>query len=197
MHKACKNKPRVGRELLVLCLRTGLDTSLQGALAGSQPRMWHREQRALALLCPGLPKDLRALSCIPPVPWYATAVPVPAVMRAEGTRGLARSPSCLPWGCPAVGVEQPQPRDAAWPRPNTPSTSHILVTHGICVGNTLPKVSDVSQSYVETWAGRALLFLCCAAKGICFLEEFWGCKDVLNFISSLKKHRGQHPAHSI
>lgn len=94
----------------VLCLHTDSDISQEGGPAGSQPRVQHRGQPAPASLCPGLPKDRCAPSCGWLVPRYAAVVPIRAAARAEGERGLAWSPGCLPWGCLAVGAE---PRDAA------------------------------------------------------------------------------------
>lgn len=84
---------------------------------------------------------------------------------------------------PALGAEQP--RDASCP------SKCSLVTHGMCDRNILPRASDVALAWAGAGQGQALLFLCCVAQGRCFLEYFWVWKDALEFIPSLKAHRGQ------
>lgn len=87
---------------------------------------------------------------------------------------------------PALGAEQP--RDASCP------SKRSLVTHGMCDRNSLPRASDVALAWARAGQGQALLFLCCVAQGRCFLEYFWVWKDALEFIPSLKAHRGQPTA---
>lgn len=155
VHGRCKKKQSFGSELLVPCPHTDSDTLREGPV------------------CPVLRLVGAPMVPIPVVvPIVPQAVPIPVVVpiipaagRAEGERGLAGVPAACPgaawqWVLSSVGLVM---LPGSLP-------GHILVTHGMCLGNTLPRVSDVARSYAATQAGLALLFICCVVKGQCFLD---------------------------